>query len=52
MEYWSDIKLLSITFIEGYISQYTPYGVYRLVVSENNKVIIDLMIVKMTYCPY
>ena len=31
---------------EGYISQYTPSGVYGLVVNENNEVNISLMIVK------
>ena len=30
---------------EGYISQYTSWGVYRQIVNENNKVNIRLMIV-------
>ena len=32
---------------EGYITQYTPWGVYGLIVNENNVVNISLMIVKM-----
>ena len=32
---------------EVYISQYTPLGVYGLIVNENNEVNISLMIVKM-----
>ena len=32
---------------EGYITQYTPQGVYKLIVDENNEVNICLMIVKM-----
>ena len=35
---------------KGYISQYTPYGVYGLIVNEINEVIVSLMIVKMIYC--
>ena len=34
--------------MNGYITQYTPYGVYGQIVNENNKVNICLMIVKMT----
>ena len=37
---------------EGYISQYTPKGVNRLMFDLNNEVIITLMIVKMIYYPY
>ena len=37
---------------EGYITQYTPYGLYRLIVNENNEVYISLMVVKMISCPY
>ena len=32
---------------EGYITQYTPQGVYGLIVNENNEVNICLMIVKI-----
>ena len=32
---------------EGYITHYTPYGVYGLIVNENKEVNISLMIVKM-----
>ena len=32
---------------EGYISQYTPYGVYGLIVNENNEVNISLTNVKI-----
>ena len=32
---------------EGYITQYTPKGVYKLLVNENNEVNISLVIVKM-----
>ena len=32
---------------KGYITQYTPLGVYRLIVNKNNAVKISLMIVKM-----
>ena len=32
---------------EGYISQYTPWGVYGLILHEINEVNIILMIVKM-----
>ena len=38
--------------IEGYISQYTPQGVYGLIVNEINKRILTIMIVKIIYCPY
>ena len=37
---------------KGYISQYTPYGVYGLIGNEINGVVISLMIVKMIYCLY
>ena len=37
---------------EGYISQDTPYGVYRQIFNKNNQVNISLLIVKMTKCPY
>ena len=32
---------------EGYITQYTPLGVYKLIFNENNEVNISLMIVKI-----
>ena len=32
---------------KGYISQYTPSGVYGQIVNENNEMNISLMIVKM-----
>ena len=32
---------------EGYITQYTPWGVYGLIVNENNEVSISLGIVKI-----
>ena len=32
---------------KGYITQYTPEGVYGLIVNENNEVNISLMVVKM-----
>ena len=32
---------------QGYITQYTPQGVYRLIVNKNNEVNIFLMIVKI-----
>ena len=43
------LKLNSSTFrrSEGYITQYTLYGVYGLIVNENNEVNIFLIIVKM-----
>ena len=37
---------------KGYISQYTPEGVYWLIVHEINEVNIILLIVKMILCPY
>ena len=43
MEYWSN----STIFPWGYITQYTPKGVYELIVNENDEVNINLMIVKM-----
>ena len=36
---------------EGFISQYTPQGVYKLIVNEINEGIISIMIVKMIHCP-
>ena len=43
------LKLNSSIFpqSEGYITQYTPEGVYRLIFDENNEVNISIMIVKM-----
>ena len=35
---------------EWYITQYTPFGVYGLIVNDNNEVNISLMIVKTTRC--
>ena len=32
---------------EGYITQYTPKGVYGLIVNEKNEVNVSLMVVKM-----
>ena len=42
------LKSNSIIFprSEGYITQYTPLGVYRLIVNENNEVNISIMMVK------
>ena len=37
---------------EGYISQYTPKGVYGLIVNETYEGIISFMTAKMIYCPY
>ena len=43
------LKSNSTTFpwSEGHITQYTPQGVYGLIVTENNEVHISLVIVKM-----
>ena len=45
MEYW-DLTLTILPPSKGYISQYTVYGVYRLIVSEINEGITSLFI----YC--
>ena len=37
---------------EGYISQYTPKGVYRLIVNEINEGIISIKLLRMLYCLY
>ena len=37
---------------KGYISQYTPWGVYGLIVIETYEGIFSFMTVKMIYCPY
>ena len=37
---------------EGYISQYTPQGVYGIILDQIIEVIITLMIVRMIFCPY
>ena len=42
----------NITSKRGYISQYTPQGVYGLIGNEINEEIISFIIVKMIYCPY
>ena len=51
MKYW-DLTLAILTPSKGYISQYTPWGVYGLVVNEIYEGIFSLMFVKMIYCPY
>ena len=51
MEYW-DLTLAILPQSEGYISQYTPWGVYEVIVNKNNEGIINSMIVKMIFCPY
>ena len=50
-EYW-ELTLAILLQSEGYITQYTPQGVYWLIVNEINEGIMSLMIVKMVYCPY
>ena len=51
MEY-RDLILEILPPSEGYNSQYTPSGVYGLIVNEIKEGIISLMIVKIIYCPY
>ena len=51
MEYW-DLILAILPPSKGYNSQYTPQGVYGLIVNEIKEGIISLLIVKMIYCPY
>ena len=51
IQYW-DLTLAILPPSEGYISQYTTSGVYGLNVTEINKGIISLMIVKIIYCLY
>ena len=45
MEYWF-LTLAILPPSEGYISQYTPEGVYIIIVNKNNKGNISIMIVK------
>ena len=50
-EYW-ELTLATLPQSKGYITQYTPQGVFWLIVNEINEGIMSLMIVKMVYCPY
>ena len=51
MEY-GDLTLSILPSSEGYISGYTPQGVYGIIGNEINEGIISIMILKMIYCPY
>ena len=51
MEYW-DWTISILPSSEAYILQYTPKGVYGLIVNETYEGIISFMIGKMIYCKY